>query len=642
MWLIFLCMSVQVFSTSLCSHLRDQDLTTTASESQAPGSANNSCPPWFDHGSGGCYCRQASHHHTVLCDEKERSIKVQTGQCVTRDDHINKTLLTECPYFSKKSPSNESICEHFRYTVPSTVSKSDLNSFVCARFHRKGVHCGRCLEGYGPAPFLSGPNIPCVKCSKHNYVWLAYLAMQLLFVSLMYCASVFCEIRGMASPLNVLAYFHQVVINAITSNGWQYAQLACRMDTLGPLSVMITLYSFWNLDFFRFLLPPVCVSPSLSNADVLLFDYIVALFPILLTALCYFLIQLHDKGVCLIVTLWKPFRLLASRYKKDWNPRRSTLNTFITFLLLSYSKLLFTSANLMYGVPVFDNSDRKAPDSPVLYYDTSMTYLGRKHTAYIAFALLIVVVFVILPPVLLLLYLTRCFKSCLERCGFRRWNALNIIVDVFQGWYRDGTNGTSDYRALSALYMLLRLGFASEFVLVFMFQYRTQLNSFEWTLPSLVHIALGCFYLAARPYKRNWMNVVDGLVLVLLGIIVMMAGLGDNDYTLLVAFSASFLPTLVMLGYLLRRLLKALKLAHRFRKLWKIFRDCIQRFSARSEEVLDDESFVDRRLVESHDPDDFEPRPSLLSSKREVHPHGCGSEDVVPPENSMLVEYGTF
>ena len=55
---------------------------------------------------------------------------------------------------------------------------------------------------------------------------------------------------------------------------------------------------------------------------------------------------------------------------------------------------------------------------------------------------------------------TRLFKTLLTCCGFQRWDILPMIVDTFQGWYKDGTEGTYDYRTLSALYMLLRIGLA--------------------------------------------------------------------------------------------------------------------------------------------------------------------------------------
>ena len=50
--------------------------------------------------------------------------------------------------------------------------------------------------------------------------------------------------------------------------------------------------------------------------------------------------------------------------------------------------------------------------------------------------------------------------SCLR---FQRWDILNQIMDIFQGWFKDGTDGTRDYRPLSALYLLYRIALSSEY-----------------------------------------------------------------------------------------------------------------------------------------------------------------------------------
>ena len=56
-------------------------------------------------------------------------------------------------------------------------------------------------------------------------------------------------------------------------------------------------------------------------------------------------------------------------------------------------------------------------------------------------------------------------------------------MDVFQGWYKDGTEGTYDYRSLSALYMILRI--------VLSFAYFELLVSREY---DLFEIAVGLLY----------------------------------------------------------------------------------------------------------------------------------------------------
>ena len=167
---------------------------------------------------------------------------------------------------------------------------------------------------------------------------------------------------------------------------------------------------------------------------------------------------------------------------------------------------------------------------------------------------------------LLILYPMKGFKLCLEKCRFRHWHSLAIVMDVFQGWFKDGTKRTLDYRTMSALYMLLRVGFSCEFVLNYFFGNG---SAFQWIVPSLVHVGIGCFFLTVKPYKQNWMNIVDGLMMTLLG---MMCALCAIEGALGVVFAMILLPTVVFLLYIfwkgyLRCLPYLKRLFHKFNSL---------------------------------------------------------------------------
>ena len=90
-----------------------------------------------------------------------------------------------------------------------------------------------------------------------------------------------------------------------------------------------------------------------------------------------------------------------------------------------------------------------------------------------------------------------------------------MIMDAFQGWYKDGTEGTQDYRSLSAVFMLLRIAIVGQFFIVQLFLQDVGVT--EVVVTAVVHILIGIFHLTAKPYKRHWMNNVDGLLLILIG-----------------------------------------------------------------------------------------------------------------------------
>ena len=94
-------------------------------------------------------------------------------------------------------------------------------------------------------------------------------------------------------------------------------------------------------------------------------------------------------------------------------------------------------------------------------------------------------------------------------------------MDVFQGWYKDGTEGTYDYRSLSALYMILRI--------VLSFAYFELLVTREYDLfeiaVGLLYAYLGIMFLILKPYKVNWMNHTDGVISLLLAFFSLTYGL---------------------------------------------------------------------------------------------------------------------
>ena len=130
--------------------------------------------------------------------------------------------------------------------------------------------------------------------------------------------------------------------------------------------------------FFHTVIPPFCVSPSFKSINVLLFDYIIASYPMFLTMLIYLCIEFHDRQHTLFprYQLKNCFKTLLT----SWNPKRTILNTFATFLLLSYSKLLFTSICLLLAFQSHNIYGEKALSSPLLLYNPTIRFFTWTHS----------------------------------------------------------------------------------------------------------------------------------------------------------------------------------------------------------------------------------------------------------------------
>ena len=97
----------------------------------------------------------------------------------------------------------------------------------------------------------------------------------------------------------------------------------------------------------------------------------------------------------------------------------------------------------------------------MVYYDASIEYFSAStHLPFALLAIFVLCTFVVLPALVLLLYPTRIFQRSLGCCRVR-WLALHAFADAFQGYfngyYKNGTDGTRDYRYFAGLYIIFRI-----------------------------------------------------------------------------------------------------------------------------------------------------------------------------------------
>ena len=196
--------------------------------------------------------------------------------------------------------------------------------------------------------------------------------------------------------------------------------------------------------------------------------------------------------------IWKPFHFLLSRFQSKLNLKTSLIDTFATFLLLSYMKIGFAAFYVLTPTLVWspDGSYRLA-----VYMDPSVAYFGSSHIGYAVITLLLAFVVLIIPIILLFLYTCRCFHKCLNHFHLRLL-PLHAFVDAFQGCYKDGTNGTRDCRYCAALQFALRLLFP----FIFLFTRESVMCLFFCTVLLGLYITL---FVIVQPYKNTVYNKTD-------------------------------------------------------------------------------------------------------------------------------------
>ena len=421
--------------------------------------SNENCPPWMtceNKTTHTCQCRKTNVYHDIVkCDSKSGRLSILDCYCATYNNATGRIIAGAC---IENCMNTKKTVDPVYHQLP--VNLSTWNEYVCGKdFNRGGRLCGKCLPGYSPLAYSF--NMTCVNCTNGNQNIWKYLLIAFVPLTLFYYFILFFKVNATSSHLHGFIIFSQAIS---TSAFCRIMLLSIKQETHLSMvvteKILLSFYGFWNLDFFRMLIPGICL--DLSMPSILALDYAVAAYPILLTILSYILIKLHDQNFKLVVCIWRPFQCLFTRFRRNWDIRTSIIDAYATFCLLSFCKIVSTSFDLLIPTYAYDLGGTDDPKL-VLYYDGTIEYFGPEHLPYAILAIIISLVFAVLPMLLMLIYPCRCFQFLLNRCHVRG-HVLHTFMDAFQGCYKDGTEpGTRDCRWFAGLYLLLRILMLSVF-----------------------------------------------------------------------------------------------------------------------------------------------------------------------------------
>ena len=486
-----------------------------------------------------------------MCNNETGDVSVLDSFCLTSFDLqtrncSNDAVIGRCLYS----------LDHGHYTTSSNglYIKVDPNitkqeQQLCGYLNREGRLCGKCKENHFVSPYSY--DMKCYKCQTGLlvniilYLTVAYVPLTIFLVVVMgfrisvttprlYTSVMVCQILAVPSYLR---FFTQITRNS---------------PIVLSVNFIATTYGIWNLDFLRTLIPPICL--PLTTTQTMSLDYLIALYPLLLLACFHGIMKAHDRGYRLVVKMLRPFLVCTARLRQQWNIRHSIINAFATFLILSYSKFLNTSCDLLIPTNVFGVRGQWL--GYFLYYDATVEFMGPQHMPYAILAV-IILTGVFFTLLLLLLYPTLWFQKCLNR---RKWNSpgLQMFMQCFQGYYRDRTDGGRECRYFAAMYPSFRI--------VGYITYAVTRSSIFFPIMTIVMAGIITTLVIVCPYKKEYelYNKLD--ILMFLTLLVYSAGYETTLLTFdrkqlspIFGYTISALVSLVPLLYLSAQLARWMK-----------------------------------------------------------------------------------
>ena len=370
--------------------------------------SNTSCPTWFyyNNSSHQCECGSLLLRDKFRCNQLEKRAQIANGFCATTTKQEGLYYAGHCPFGHTQNSTNRMYSE-----LPSDPDL--LNEVMCGPYNRKGLLCGECIDGYGPAVF--SPYKKCENCSKIStgFAVSLYLLLELTPITLLFVCVVVFRLSITAGPLLWYVLFCQIYIFTLQINLYVYEYILSHVSPLLQKLFYSSLIvsSSWILQFFTFVISPFCISENLTSIHIELLSLVPAVYPIVLVIITCILMELHARNYRIIHMIWKPFGILFTILKITTVTSDAVIQAFATFILLSAYTLTYNVSTIVRRSAVFQSTDGIIiVHETVVYSDPTITGFSQKHILYILTAGVPYISLVIIPFLLLCVYPTRIYR----------------------------------------------------------------------------------------------------------------------------------------------------------------------------------------------------------------------------------------
>lgn len=448
-----------------------------------------------------CVC---SHMPGIECNDVTRKAFLMRHHCISYGQNQSTLVVGRCPY------------NKLNAIEISKFKAGQLDKEVCEHYNRQGYLCSECIDGYGVT--INKYTYSCAECKgREKYNWLLFLLLEIGPITLACFLVILFSVSVTSPSMNAFIFFSQIVSVSFNTNthAWFFGVERINKDLEDPI---VFLYGVWNLEFFKGVFPGICLNESLKTLDILVINYVKALYPMILLALCYVCIKMYDANFRVLHFMWKPFRYCRKSIYKTNQPKTSIIDAFATLIVLSYSKFIYVSFPLVSLISIYEIGDDATTTAPQklnyrYYFDPDeVLHHSMPNFIYFILGILVLFIFVGLPPLFLILYPLQFTQSCISKLNVRVQITLRTFADTFLGGFRDGTNGKLDCRWFAGLYLILRV------IVLIVFSSIAKWDT-QYLVQQVICILAILLFALVRPYKEEFYNYLDTTAFTLVAII---------------------------------------------------------------------------------------------------------------------------
>ena len=499
------------------------------------------CPTWYQNTTTG-HCKCGSDlNGRLICKKWNQSVEISAGFCITYDVQKrydrSAQVVGSCTY----GYFSGDIMTKRKYSVVNP-NLTDVNRSQCEPYKRRGLFCSQCEEGFGPAVYSF--NLHCANCSEISTAAAISLYCFLEFtpIAVFFFVVLFFRLNIMSGPKLGYIIFCQAVINTLQYSRYVYLSLFSNLSktfaVIGHAGLVIA--GIWNLEFFRFIIPPFCISERMTDLHVQMLGFLTSLFPLSLVVLTYSVIEINARYS--IIKRWNVFT--------NRNVEHSIIHAFATFTILSISSTACQGYAILQSTSMFNITGKVIRS--ILTCNPEIVMFSQKHFPYLFVSLVLVFILVMCPGLLIVIYPTRVYGKLSSCLSARKQLMITIFAETIHGDFKNGLNGTRDYRAIPGVFILLALAFSLLMSILPHF-------GFDGFPPLTIGFILACTSLLVsylRPCKSLPTNMSLSFNLLLIGALSILTALWwqdlvlDTDVLAMVIVVGSVIPHVLILAWI--------------------------------------------------------------------------------------------
>ena len=500
---------------------------------------DTSCPTWhyYNNVTGQCECGSL-----LFCSSDGNQVDIGIDQCATSTGQEDDYYVSYCPLTHTVNSTNRMYSE-----MPSNASQ--LDEAMCGPYNRRGLLCGECKDGYGPAVYSF--DMTCANCSSlwSRYAISLYLFLEFVPTTLIFLCLVVFQFKITSGPLLGYVLFCQTTIAEINyrySFIYDYIHYHVTLFLRVLLDMSITVSQFWSLQFLKAIIPPFCISEKLTGIHVNMLNFVSVIYPLVLVIISCILMELHARNYRIVGILWKPFKIILSKANIAAVTSDAVFHAFASFIFLSNISVMFTTFQVVNFVAVWNSTEHF--QKRVLYTDPTVEW--NTSVPYVLITAVIFIFISLIPSLLLCIYPTRLYRYLSRFLSARKRLAITAFAEALHSCFKDGLNGTRDYRALAGAPLFFAL-------LVYGINYFLdrlyRVDVSYHIVKIMLWMIMACIVSYMKPCKSAVANISLSFHITMVGILICTVYLWEDclsvaTYTLELMFIVTFLSPHILVA----------------------------------------------------------------------------------------------